>query len=177
MQAVSTLSKKGFETKKSFPDGGYYIIGDAFGTTDEVKCIIDCGPTGYLTLAAHGHADALALYLTVGGTEFLIDPGTYNYHGKNEWREYFKGTSAHNTVRIDHSDQSLSGGKFMWIHRANAQASIVDFTSDKDEFEGYHDGYRRLGDPVTHRRKVIFRKAQKNISVIDTIECLKDHVC
>ena len=35
VQAVSTLPKKGFDTEKLFPDGGYYIIGCGFGTKDE----------------------------------------------------------------------------------------------------------------------------------------------
>ena len=40
----------------------------------------DAGPLGYQTIAAHGHADALSFTLSVGGMEFLVDPGTYAYH-------------------------------------------------------------------------------------------------
>ena len=59
------------------------------------------GPLGFTSIAAHGHADALAMVLSIGGDELFIDPGTYAYHTEQKWRDYFKGTSAHNTVRID----------------------------------------------------------------------------
>ena len=80
----------------------------------------DAGPLGYREIAAHGHADALSFTLSVGGEEFLVDPGTYAYHTEGEWRSYFRGTSAHNTVRIDGMDQSQSGGNFMWLRKARA---------------------------------------------------------
>src|SRR5439155_1407567 len=83
------------------PGGGYYILGCDFETAQEIRLVADAGPLGYRTIAAHGHADALAFTLSLGGLEFLIDPGTYAYHGGGEWRAYFRGTAAHNTLRID----------------------------------------------------------------------------
>ena len=59
------------------------------------------------------------------GKEFLIDPGTYAYHTHRAWREYFRGTAAHNTVRVDGVDQSQSGGNFMWLKKA--EASVEEF--------------------------------------------------
>lgn len=174
-EKLSKTPRKGAKLKRFFQDTGYYVIGKRFGKVNEVKCIIDCGPLGYSAIAAHGHSDALSIYLSIGGVEFLIDPGTYSYHSENKWRNYFRGTSAHNTVRIDHADQSLSGGKFMWIHKANAKMSAFDIKPDADEFEGYHDGYRRLHDPVIHKRKVVFNKRSNRFLVFDIIECSKEH--
>ena len=54
----------------------------------------------------HGHADALSVTLSLGETPFLIDPGTYRYNGVPDWRRYFKGTRAHNTICIDEQDQA-----------------------------------------------------------------------
>ncbi|MGI9304294.1 MAG: heparinase II/III domain-containing protein, partial [Gammaproteobacteria bacterium] len=85
----------------AFPDGGYYVLGCDPETPREIKLVVDCGPLGYLSLAAHGHADALAFTLSLGGREFLVDPGTYAYHTGRLWRDYFRGTAAHNTVMID----------------------------------------------------------------------------
>jgi hypothetical protein len=172
---VPQQSKKLFRPKRAFSDSGYFILGDALGTDDEIRCMVDCGPLGYLSIAAHGHADALAIYLSIGGTEFLIDPGTYCYHTRPRWREYFRNTSAHNTVRIDRVDQSISGGNFMWIHKAGAQMIRFDTSKDADIFEGWHDGYKRLKDPVIHTRKVVFEKRQKTIYVMDTIKCRRRH--
>ena len=73
------------------PEGGYYILGRDFETESEIRLIVDAGPLGYRAIAAHGHADALAFTLSVGGMEFLIDPGTYAYHTQGPWRQYFRG--------------------------------------------------------------------------------------
>src|SRR5207249_6082019 len=137
---------------REFADGGYYILGERFETPDEVRLIVDAGPIGYQAIAAHGHADALAFTLSLGGKEFLVDPGTFAYHTEPLWRAYFRGTSAHNTVRIDGEDQSQPGGKFMWLAKANAACAAFDTSTTEDVFEGWHDGYLRLPDPVMHRR-------------------------
>lgn len=158
-----------------FPDGGYVVMGDRFGQCDEIKLIVDAGPLGYLSIAAHGHADALALTLNVAGHEMLIDPGTYTYRANDGWRTYFKGTSAHNTVRIDGQDQSVAGGSFMWLEHAHAHCEFFETTADNDRFAGSHDGYRRLDDPVTHRREIDFVKAARSIEIRDTLECRGSH--
>lgn len=106
---------------RAFPDGGYYVMGARFDTPGEVRLTADAGPLGYLGIAAHGHADALALTLSVAGQTVLVDPGTYAYHTQKQWRDYFRGTSAHNTVRIDGRDQSESGGNFLWLRKAQSQ--------------------------------------------------------
>ena len=93
--------------------GGYYILGDRLDEADETKLIMDAGPLGFLSIAAHGHADCLSLLLSVSGKELLVDPGTYCYHTEREWRDYFRGTAAHNTVRVDGIDQSQIAGAFL----------------------------------------------------------------
>ena len=75
--------------------------------------IVDAGPVGYRSIVSHGHADALAFTLSIGGLEFLIDPGTYAYHTQGPWRQYFRGTAAHSTLRVDGKDQSQFGGNFI----------------------------------------------------------------
>ena len=140
--------------RQAFPEGGYYILGCDFETENEIRLIADAGPVGYLSIAAHGHADALAFTLSVGGMEFLIDPGTYAYHTQSRWRWYFRGTIAHNTVCVDGKDQSQSGGNFMWMKKARAGCSLWSSTAESDVFAGWHDGYTRLADPVTHRRRI-----------------------
>jgi len=172
---IKTEGKRVDEKGKAFGNSGYFILGDELGNENEIRCLIDCGPLGYLSIAAHGHADALSIYLSVKGTEFLLDPGTYCYHTNRKWREYFRGTSAHNTVRIDRVNQSVSGGNFMWVNKANAKAIKFNFGKDEDTFEGQHDGYRRLRDPAVHRRKIIFNKREKIFYITDTIYCKKEH--
>jgi hypothetical protein len=163
------------ETGWAFPDGGYLLFGSHFGEPNEIKGMVDCGPLGYLGIAAHGHADALALTMSVGGEECLVDPGTYSYWQEHKWRDYFRGTSAHNTVRIDGLDQSVSGGRFMWLKKARASIERMPRSPHEFDFRGSHDGYERLADPVRHMRSVRFDAASATLTVRDEIAAKKHH--
>lgn len=164
-----------YEPRREFPQGGYFVLGDHFDTAQEVKIVADAGPLGYLSIAAHGHADALAFTLSVAGQPILIDPGTYAYHTEQKWRDYFRGTSAHNTVRVDGIDQSEPGGNFMWLKKATAERE--DWVSDAvhDQLVAVHDGYLRLDDPVLHRRTITYLKEDFTILVHDVLDSDEEH--
>jgi Heparinase II/III-like protein len=164
-----------FAPVRAFPDSGYYLLGSDFETSREARVLIDAGPLGYLSLAAHGHADALAVLLNLGGREILVDPGTYAYHTEPEWRRYFRGTSAHNTVVVDGLDQSEQRGNFMWSNHAHARC--LEFSSGLGTqcFRGEHHGYRRLRDPVTHRRDLEYRHGEAALLISDTLDCAGPH--
>jgi hypothetical protein len=167
--------KSALPARQQFPDGGYYVLGADLGGADEIRVVADAGPLGYRSIAAHGHADALSLTLSVGGKEFFIDPGTYAYHTHGRWRQYFRGTSAHNTVRVDGVDQSEPGGNFMWLKHARAGCSLWLSSAGKDTFEGWHTGYLRLEDPVKHRRLIELDKRERQLVVEDTLEMSEEH--
>ncbi|MBV8031884.1 MAG: alginate lyase family protein, partial [Betaproteobacteria bacterium] len=167
--------KTALPTRQQFPEGGYYILGCELDTPGEIRVVADAGPLGYRSIAAHGHADALSFTLSVAGREFLVDPGTYAYHTQARWRSYFRGTGAHNTVRIDGVDQSEPGGAFMWLRKARAGCSLWLSSAQKDSFEGWHDGYMRLPDPVKHRRLIELDKRERRIVVEDTLEMAEEH--
>jgi len=162
--------------RQRFPEGGYYIMGCDFDTDKEIRIVIDAGPLGYLSIAAHGHADALAFTLSLAGNEVLIDPGTYAYHTDRIWRDYFRGTAAHNTVRVDGQDQSVKGGNFMWLRHAHSACRVWESHDGSDRFVGVHDGYQRLPDPVVHEREMVFDKRTKRLEIIDTLRCAADHM-
>ncbi|HEV3011189.1 MAG TPA: alginate lyase family protein [Burkholderiales bacterium] len=161
--------------RHAFPEGGYFVLGCEFDTPNEIRLVADAGPLGYRSIAAHGHADALSFTLSAGGREFLIDPGTYAYHTQERWRQYFRGTAAHNTLRIDGLDQSVSGGNFMWLRKARSGCSLWLSSTDQDNFEGWHDGYMRLDDPVKHRRLIQLHKKARQVVIEDTLEMGEDH--
>jgi hypothetical protein len=169
------IEKTRLPLRQAFPEGGYFILGSEFDSANEIRVVADAGPLGYCSIAAHGHADALSFTLSAGGTEFLIDPGTYAYHTQERWRQYFRGTSAHNTVRIDGLDQSVPGGNFMWLKHARSACSLWLSSADQDTFEGWHDGYMRLEDPVKHRRLIQVQKAARQVLVEDTLEMEDEH--
>jgi Heparinase II/III-like protein/Heparinase II/III N-terminus len=161
--------------RQAFAEGGYFVLGCEFDTPNEIRVVADAGPLGYRSIAAHGHADALAFTLSAGGKELLIDPGTHAYHTQERWRQYFRGTLAHNTVRIDGLDQSVSGGNFMWLRKARAGCSLWLSSTEQDSFEGWHDGYMRLDDPVKHRRLIQLHKKMRQVVVEDTLEMEDEH--
>src|SRR5690606_16428469 len=97
------------EPTRAFPHGGYYVLGRSFGAPDEVRAVFDAGPLGFLSIAAHGHADCLSMTLSVAGREQLVDPGTYVYHAEREWRDYLRGPAAPNTGPADGGDPAPVG--------------------------------------------------------------------
>ncbi len=161
--------------QRRFEQGGYSILGDHFESAREVRIVADAGPLGYLSIAAHGHADALSFTLSAGGRELLIDPGTFAYHTHKRWRDYFRGTIAHNTVRVDQQDQSLNAGNFLWLAHAHARLVSFEVTPDEERWIAEHDGYARLQDPVLHRRELRFVRATATLIVRDELSCRGEH--
>lgn len=159
----------------AFPQGGYYVLGDAVGRSDEVLLTVDAGPLGYLSIAAHGHADCLSFCMSIAGEPVLIDPGTYCYHSDPAWRNYFRGTSAHNTVRVDDCDQSEIAGPFMWLQKAEPRVDRADTEGAIRHLRASHDGYRRLPDPVTHVRDIRLDASARAVRVIDCITARSEH--
>lgn len=166
------------EPRRAFAESGYYLLGSDFDTQEEVRLLLDAGPLGYLSIAAHGHADALSLQLNVGGHEVLVDPGTYSYHTEPDWRAYFRGTRAHNTVEIDGLDQSVQRGNFMWTSHAQARCLRFEPAASPAVFAGEQRGYQRLPDPVLHEREVRHTRlgpGRHEITVIDRLRCKGRH--
>lgn len=135
-------------------DAGLYVLCNGRGTPQEMFCLADAGPLGFLSIAAHGHADALSITLSVGGVPVLVDPGTYVYHSDSEARGYFRSTAAHNTVVVDELDQSVAHGTFLWLRKAEARLLHWEETASGAIWEAEHDGYTRLPGEVVHRRRV-----------------------
>jgi uncharacterized heparinase superfamily protein len=129
---------------------------------------------GYLAIAAHGHADALAFTLSVAGKPILVDPGTFSY-STQPWRRYFRGTAAHNTVVVDDRDQSEYGGGFLWLEHANALVETFRASGDEQTLAARHDGYRRLLDPVRHRRTWRYTTGIASLAITDELACAGSH--
>jgi uncharacterized heparinase superfamily protein len=87
------------------------------------QVLLDAGPLGLGSLAAHGHADALSLWASLDGKPLLIDAGTYAYHEDPAWRDHFRSTPAHNTLTLDGKNQSEIHGPFLWGRKAQLALS------------------------------------------------------
>ena len=157
---------------RAFPDSGYYLLqSGTAGSADGISVLFDCGELGFGAIAAHGHADALSLTLRAFGTDVLVDPGTYDYFTHPRWRQYFRGTRAHNTVAVDARDQSEMLGPFLWGARAHARC--LQFHAEDaggGEVVADHDGYATPEDPLVHRRSVRLEGPARTVTVCDEIE-------
>ncbi|MEV6896793.1 alginate lyase family protein [Amycolatopsis sp. NPDC051372] len=143
-------------------DAGMTILRTPAESTAEPEIWVRCdgGPHGFLAIAAHAHADALALEVRHEGVDILADPGTYCYHGEPEWRSYFRSTLGHNTLQLGDTDSSASGGPFLWTRHAQTRTLAVGPVRWRAE----HDGYA----PAVHRRCVELE--DRTLTILDEVD-------
>lgn len=139
------------EGLRTLPIGGYSIVSERRGGR-LMKLVMDHGPLGFLSIAAHGHADANSFVLSLDEQPVIVDPGTYLYHSGGRWRDWFRGTPAHNTLNIAGVNQSVITGPFNWGRKA--KANLVSAIRAPDwSLVAQHDGYvKSFG--VIHERQI-----------------------
>jgi hypothetical protein len=156
-----------------FADAGITIIRTDAADTPGLWCRLDGGPHGFLSLAAHAHADALSAEVRYGGVDILADPGTYCYHGEPQWRQYFQSTIGHNTVEVDGRWQSDRGGAFLWLRHARGRETAVTDDGTVASWTAEHDGYavdRGPGRrPAVHQRVVRLDRSARSVEITDTV--------
>jgi hypothetical protein len=152
-QAAWWIGEKAFDPPTSdrtvepaprfFPDAGMAVMRDGPN-----RIIVDAGTFGPGP-AGHSHSDTLGMVVSAGAEEILIDPGTFCYVDDPKWRDWFRGSSAHNTVRIDGRDQAAPVNPFRWANTPVVR--LLDWTTggkeDSLEAECSYAGF-------THRRKI-----------------------
>lgn len=153
----------------AFPDAGLYLLRTRRGEGPEIWCRCDGGPHGFLSIAAHAHADALSVEVRCDGVDLLADPGTFCYHGDRRWRSYFRSTAAHNTVEVDGANQSLEGGPFLWASRTDAVTEDVELGGSRQTWSATHLGYARSEAGVRHHRRVELDADARTLVVEDTL--------
>lgn len=122
---------------------------------DKMAIIIDCGNLSPKYMPGHAHCDCLSFELFYDGNPVFVNSGTYQYQG--EKRQFFRSTSAHNTVMINDHEQSELWGE----HRAARRLSKVQSTIINDEFVGSYKNY--LGE--NHKRKI--KVAKRTLEILD----------
>jgi len=142
-----------------YKDSGLVVM-----SAGDTQLIVDTGGFGPGT-AGHSHADTLSLVLRRGAGQLLIDPGTYTYVADPAWRERFRGTSAHNTVRIDEVNQAIPKGPFAWQSRPQVEVLHWE-TSPAHDILTAVCSYAGL----RHRRQIVFCKTALWIVILDHLE-------
>jgi hypothetical protein len=154
-----------------FPAAGMAVFESTAPEGDALFALADAGGFGALR-AGHSHSDALSILVRRGGQDVLIDPGTYSYCDP-QWRSWFRGSSAHNTVRIDHMDQAIPLGPFAWAGKPGVVVHHWTSTCDWDYLDAtcsYH------GRPFAHRRRILFLKDRGWLLTLDCAEGSGEHL-
>jgi Heparinase II/III-like protein/Heparinase II/III N-terminus len=141
-----------------FQDAGTVVM-----AADDVHIVIKTGGFGEGS-AGHSHSDILSVTVRLGQREILIDPGSFTYIADPEERNRFRGSAAHNTVRIDGRDQAVPAGPFRWLEKPTVAVSGWNTSGARDELDAV---CRYAG--FTHRRRVIFLKPA-TLVVLDTVD-------
>jgi hypothetical protein len=159
-------------------DAGMTILRTNDDRLPEIWCRCDGGPHGFLSIAAHAHADALSVEVRFDGVDILADPGTYCYHGQPEWRAYFRSTLGHNTLELGGRNQSLSGGPFMWTRHARGTVLTADpGRGGVATWTAEHDGYTRGRETAVHRRTVRLDRKLRELEIHDEVKSPTAHEC
>ncbi|OGD08968.1 hypothetical protein A2397_05740 [Candidatus Amesbacteria bacterium RIFOXYB1_FULL_44_23] len=141
-----TIMRSGWDKKTKFENK----------FADQTQVIFDVGP--YRT--NHSDLDALNINHFSNGQTMITDTGLYTYEAQNQLRNYFHGTSGHNTVIVDGQNQRTGSpvpGKFV-------------------QKDGYtiHSAQHTLYPQTVHQRSVALL-GHDFVVVVDRLISAKDH--
>jgi len=132
----------------SWPATGYFRL-TAGSPAD--RLIVDAKPMGPSHLPAHGHCSLFSYELSLDGTRFIVDSGVEEYE-RGPWRDFWRSTRAHNTVAVDHAEQTEIWASF----RAGERTRLLECgwlqRPGSSIFVGLHSGFARRRPPTPHRR-------------------------
>ncbi len=145
--------------RTEFSDGGYQISRDG-----QFSILFDAGPLGIPPGCGHGHADGLSFLLWHKGQPVIVDTGTGSYNAAPIWRDYFRSTAAHNTIRVDGKNQTQPLNTFRWAE----PLKIKQYSPRVGESWRVLHGRLDWGEFVHHR--FIIHALEKGMLVLDHID-------
>lgn len=160
-EAVNEFDKLKLAATKTvsagFPDAGIYILRDA-----DLSLSFNASGPGIDGRGSHGHNDALSIEVSACGVAFVVDPGTFVYTADLKERHRFRSTAYHSTVEIDGAEQNTTDEQTPFVIGSEAEPKLLTWTTSAeiDQVCVEHIGYRRLRQPITHRRTVTFNKQE-----------------
>ena len=159
--------KEQTEDSAFYPEEGHFFFRKC-EADKEIYLHLNAAPLGYLSIAAHGHSDALAFLMHINGNPFFIDSGTYSYHVSKEWRNYFVSSKAHNTITLDNKNQANHVADTMWLN--HYKCKIIDHikSGDYEKVVATHNGYKG----AKHTRSVEFIKSKDEFLITDELQTL-----
>src|ERR1035438_3226386 len=95
----------------------------------------------------------------------------FTYLSDRRWRDWFRGSAAHNTLRVDGKDQATSAGPFRWLGRPQVGNVVWNCLLESDFLDASctYAGF-------THRRRILFLKPDLLIIVDEVNGPPADHL-
>lgn len=169
-QGIKTFNSLPYnnENNSSFLRNSGHFIFKKIEDNNEIYLHFNAAPLGYLSIAAHGHSDALSVICNIDGYPFLVDSGTYTYHTEKTWRNYFISSLAHNTLTINQENQAINGGPLLWTKHYEVKILKAIIQNDFEEVKVCHNGY--VGRfQIEHIRNIRFDKIKDIFEITDTL--------
>ena len=145
-----------------FATSGYCILRSDWTCQPYTKghyLFFDCARLGF---GSHGHYDLLNIEAAAFGKALIVDPGRYTYcetghaDGVN-WRKYFKGTAAHNTVTVDGLDQIA----YQCERPVDPEPEVqLDYYISRSGYDWVQGRALSRRYPVVHERNILFVHAE-----------------
>lgn len=156
----------------AYPEGGYFIL-----RSQGLYALIRCGPTGLAGLGPHAHNDQLSFELAYGETPLVIDPGSYVYTADPAWRNRFRSTAFHSTLRIGGAEQNRLRHDVLFGLPDETRAECRSWEPDgrSPAFAGLHRGFAALDPPVQHERRVELHAGSRSVVVTDVVSGRGEH--
>lgn len=105
----------------AFPKAGFFKLYNG-----EVSVVFFAGCPGPSYMLGHSHCDLLSFEASISGKPVLVNSGTYAY--QTNLRDYFRSTSAHNTVLINGNEQMEFWAEHRVARSSNAPSIIRNNT-------------------------------------------------
>jgi hypothetical protein len=168
-----SLEVSGTESSRAFEASGFFVL-----RSPAQYAFVDAAPVGFRGRGGHGHNDCLSLEWHAGGRPLLTDSGTYVYTASPVWRNRFRSTEFHNTIRVDRQEiNRFSSALALWSLSDDARPEGVRFIAQagRDVLEAGHTGYRRLADPVVVSRRFELDRAKPVLTLRDSLAGKREH--
>jgi uncharacterized heparinase superfamily protein len=149
-----------FETNTQRSSDAFRSAGTYLMRHDDCYLCFNASGPGINGRGSHGHNDELSIEVSAGGRPFIVDPGTYVYSADLDKRHVFRSTSFHSTIEVDGVEQYTTSRDQPFVIGDEATPQVLEWETSPtiDRVSAVHYGYRRLPDPVTHKRTVTFSK-------------------
>lgn len=143
-----------------YPDSGFYVFRNGWGE-DATQMVVKAGPPAFW----HNQPDNGTFELWYNGKNLFPDSGSYVYAGEGEvmqWREWFRKTSSHNTLTLNHNDIKVTDSKtLLWQPEGDVQILVTE-----------NQSYEKL----KHRRSIFFVEGKYFVIVDEAIGSAKGTV-